>query len=148
MLIRQYAYFALRSERTAATDIAARVGLEPDQVMVRGSKRADPVLPVSHAWQIVCRLPGLPVDDLITHLLDRLEPFADEIGRLVTEGDVHACMQVVRHFDEGEDEDLSTGVDGLVKLAGQHQLLGWHLNRRTLNFLTATNADLDVDEYG
>jgi hypothetical protein len=38
--------------------------------------------------------------------------------------------------------------DGLEKLAGQHQLLGSHLNREVLDFLTEVGAELDADEYG
>jgi hypothetical protein len=31
---------------------------------------------------------------------------------------------------------------------GQHQLLGWVLDREVLEFLPAVDAVLDVDEYG
>ncbi|SCF37360.1 hypothetical protein GA0070215_12153 [Micromonospora marina] len=55
-------------------------------------------------------------------------------------------MRVFEH-PAGEPEDLSGPVDGLQKLPGQHQLLGWHLDRRTLEFLRLTGAELDIDEY-
>jgi hypothetical protein len=38
--------------------------------------------------------------------------------------------------------------DGLEKLSGQHQLLGWHLDRHVLNFLSEVGAEFDADEYG
>ena len=38
--------------------------------------------------------------------------------------------------------------DGAVKLGGQHQLLGWRLERPVLDFLHLMGAELDVDEYG
>jgi hypothetical protein len=59
-------------------------------------------------------------------------------------------MQVVRVFEhpDGEAEDFGSPVEGMVKLSGQHQLLGWHLVTRTLEFLQLTRAELDVDEYG
>ena len=62
-------------------------------------------------------------------------------------------LQVVRYLDDdqGEDEKLTEVTkDGrqLVKLSGQHQLLGWHLDRRALDFLQRTHAEVDVDEYG
>jgi hypothetical protein len=49
--------------------------------------------------------------------------------------------------DEGEEEEI-TEIDGLEKLPGQHQLLGWHLSRPTMEFLLDIGAELDVDEYG
>ncbi|WP_231948641.1 hypothetical protein [Jiangella alkaliphila] len=60
-----------------------------------------------------------------------------------------STLQVVRIFDhpDGEEEAVPPSVDGLTKLAGQHQLLGWHLDARTLDFLRTTRAELDVDEY-
>ena len=36
----------------------------------------------------------------------------------------------------------------MEKLPRQHQLLGWHLGPEVLDFLAATGAELDVDEYG
>ncbi|MFG3700121.1 hypothetical protein ACGF5C_19695 [Micromonospora sp. NPDC047620] len=48
---------------------------------------------------------------------------------------------------DGEEEDLSSPVEGWQKLPGQHQLLGWHLDGRALEFLRLTGAELDVDEY-
>jgi sirohydrochlorin ferrochelatase len=38
--------------------------------------------------------------------------------------------------------------DGLVKLSGQHQLLGWHVSGDVLDFVREVHAEIDVDEYG
>ena len=51
--------------------------------------------------------------------------------------------------DEGEEEEIPPiDEDGLEKLSGQHQLLGWRLDSDTMAFLVAVGAFLDVDEYG
>ncbi|GAA3471937.1 hypothetical protein GCM10018965_064900 [Nonomuraea roseola] len=105
----------------------------------------------------MCREPGLTVDEMIAHLIDRVEPFSQAIGQLAEElnqgqGDDGSCavLQVVRYLDDedGEEEDLCSPQRGFEKIAGQHQLLGWHLDRRVLYFLISTRAELDVDEYG
>ncbi|GAA3008511.1 DUF4279 domain-containing protein [Streptosporangium longisporum] len=156
MRISQHAYFALRSTTMTPAQITARIGLEPDEVTLRGSRSADPPRPIAYAWKIVCREPALTVDEMITRLLDRAEPFSHTIALLVQELDQEdddcgssAVLQVVRHLDDedGEEEDL-TSPPGFEKITGQHQLLGWHLDRRVLAFLTTTGAELDVDEYG
>jgi hypothetical protein len=62
-----------------------------------------------------------------------------------------SCLQLVRFFndDEGEDEEEVSPPDApLQKLAGQHQLLGWHLDADSLNFLSRIGAETDADEYG
>ncbi|MFI7617314.1 DUF4279 domain-containing protein [Nonomuraea terrae] len=157
MRVRQYVYFALKTETRKATEITARIGLEPDETTVRGSRTAEPPRPVAHAWKIVCREPGLTIDEMIAHVVDRVEPFSQAVGQLAEElnqdqGDDGSCavLQVVRYLDDedGEEEDLCSPQQGFEKIAGQHQLLGWHLDRRVLQFLISTRAELDVDEYG
>lgn len=61
-----------------------------------------------------------------------------------------AALRVVRFFgaEQGQEEQPAPYGEQLVKLPGRHQLLGWTLSRRTLEFLVASGADLDVDEYG
>jgi hypothetical protein len=62
---------------------------------------------------------------------------------------VVAVLQIVRYLDDDNgDEEQLTGVGDLEKLSGQHQLLGWHLGRRVVQFLDEVDAELDVDEYG
>ena len=103
-------------------------------------------------------------DEQLAVLLDRLVPHANNIAALAAalrtaDGLVPgsrdaAQLSVARWFNigDGEEED-----DGLVTLddarvieraGGQHQLLGWCLDRRTLEFLHAVGAELNVDEYG
>jgi hypothetical protein len=155
MLVSQYAYFALTSTRVSAAEITARLGIEPDEVVVRGGRQAEPARPSTHRWRVACRKPGLTVDGQITQIIGRLFDHAERIGALAVELDrIDGCpgasvLQVVRVFEhpDGEEEDLTSRVEGLQKLPGQHQLLGWHLDARTLEFLRLTRAELDVDEY-
>nr|WP_255279509.1 hypothetical protein [Actinomadura madurae] len=87
--------------------------------------------------------------------MDRLFEHAERIGALALELDgagegwPAATLQVVRMFEhpDGEEEDRPAPVGGLEKLPGQHQLLGWHLDGRVLEFLRLTRAELDIDEY-
>lgn len=156
MLISQYAYFALKSTSMPAAEITARLGIEPDEAVTRGSRRAaDPVIPAAHCWRVVCRTPGMTVDEQASHIVERLHMHACRIGALAAEldrtdgGPGSAVLQIVRVFEHpaGEPEDLRVSVGGLEKLPGQHQLLGWHLDRRLLEFLRLTGAELDIDEY-
>lgn len=152
--ISQYVYFALSSETVSAAAITARLGVEPDSVGVRGSRRSMPPLPARHRWAIECRRPGLTVDEQAAQVLTRVRPVAGSVRTLTATGDVSAVLQVVRYFngDEGEPEHQARVVTGegrvLHRLAGQHQLLGWHLAVEDLAFLASIPADLDIDEYG
>ena len=152
--IRQYVYFRLFSEVVTADAITEVLGVDPDTVSVRGSKQINPPVPVTHSWQLRSDQPGLTVDDQIEQLVHRLHPLEGRIRELVATTDVEAVLQIVRHFDaeDGEQEILDavgspTG-EVLTKLAGQHQLLGWHLDAQTLTFLSSIGADIDCDEYG
>jgi Domain of unknown function (DUF4279) len=148
--IKQYAYFGISSEVLTAETIAARIGLAPDKTQTRGSRLVDPLRPMRHKWEIGSYERGLDISAHVAVVLARLEPARDEIRVLVREGDVQAWLQLVRDFDaaDGEEEIVDETPDGLVKLSGQHQLLGWHLSRDTLAFLHDIGAELDADEYG
>ncbi|MET8229855.1 DUF4279 domain-containing protein [Micromonospora sp. NPDC005298] len=61
--VHQYAYFALRSERLSAQEMTARVGLEPDRVMVRGSRMPEIPIPRAHGWEVTCPLSASPLDE-------------------------------------------------------------------------------------
>jgi Domain of unknown function (DUF4279) len=154
MRIRQYVYFALRSDTLPASAITARLVVEPDSILVRGAERPTPPVPACHVWEIECRLPGLSVDEQAARVLNRLRPVAERVQALTATDTVSAVLQVVRYFhaDDGEDETLDRMVtdNGLVleKLPGQHQLLGWHLTTEDLVLLASMSATLDVDEYG
>lgn len=143
MPLRQYSYFALFSRHTPADAMTSRLGITPDEVTVRGSRLTEPTaVPVDHSWKVVCREPGLRVDEQITRILDRLEPHRDRIGDLTrhlarTGGG--AVLQIVRYFD-ATGQARPGAVDA-------PSLFGWHLDRETLDFLSATGAGLDIDEY-
>ncbi|MEU2111653.1 DUF4279 domain-containing protein [Streptomyces sp. NPDC019507] len=144
MPLNQYVYFALSSERTAAKEMAAVLGIEPDETTVRASRLAEPPMPVCHRWKIVCRAPGRRVDEQVAQVLDRLRPHVGRIAelarRLDQEGEGHsAVLQVVRYFNDDECANNA-------ERSGSN-LFGWHLGRDVLEFLDATGAVLDVDEY-
>jgi hypothetical protein len=152
----QFAYFALHSPSVSAEEMTARLGLEPDESSIRGSRTPVPPRPAAHAWMVVCRERGLTVDEQIDQIMRRLRPHRDSIAALSRElaardpGQAGAVLEVVRDFDDpdGEEEQLSPPDAYFQKLAGQHQLLGWSLDGEVLEFLVATGAHLDVDEYG
>ena len=127
------------------------MGLAPDRALVRGSRTADPPRPRFHVWEIRCDESGLRIDEQIERVIVRVEPIRTAIRDLVAEpGDVRAWLQMVRYFhaEDGDEEVIDETPEGLVKLSGQHQLLGWHVDRRVLSFLSDIGADLDADEYG
>lgn len=89
---------------------------------------------------------------MITALVDRLEPYASAIGGLAEELDRDepghtAVLQVVRFFGEDE-EDEDSEEEWMTEVPTRPRPLGWHLDRRVLDFLQTTRAELDVDEYG
>jgi hypothetical protein len=144
---------------TTAAEITARLRIEPDHFRVKGSRIKNPDRPAAHGWQVHCDLPGLSVSDQIDAVIDRVIDKKVEIAKLVVDlkseaNPGSAVLQVVRYFNDknGEEEngDSVTMPDGTTfeKLSGQHQLLGWHLGRRTLDFLDHVGAVIDVDEYG
>jgi hypothetical protein len=148
--IKQYVYFGISSEVLTAEKIAERIGLEPDKTMVRASRTEDPPRPRRHKWELGSYEPGLDISDHVSRVIARVEPARDAIRALVDDGDVQAWLQFVRTFgaDDGEEEIIEETPEGLVKLSGQHQLLGWHLHRNVLTFLHDVGAEIDADEYG
>jgi hypothetical protein len=151
MRIKQRCFFGIRTDDMPADEITSRLGLEPDGVLVRASRSVEPPRPAVHLWHVSCDDPGLRVDDQVERVLLRLESKIDAIADLVRELGADdrgsAVLQIARFFDypDGEEDDGDYGVEGG---SGQHQLLGWHLDRRVLDFLQRTHAELDVDEYG
>ncbi|MFG3344019.1 DUF4279 domain-containing protein [Streptomyces sp. NPDC048018] len=143
MPLHQYAYFALFSRHTSADDMTSQLGITPDEVAVRGSRFTEPaVVPVDHAWMVVCRDPGLRVDEQITRILDRLQPHTERVcalaAHLASTGG-GAVLNVVRYFN-----DIEHAQQGV---ADTPNLFGWHLDRRILDFLRATGVELGIDEY-
>ncbi|MEY9863994.1 hypothetical protein ABH935_009648 [Catenulispora sp. GAS73] len=152
MLISQYAYFGLSSLVIPAAEMTAILGIAPDEISVRGSRRGEPrPHPPLHRWKIVCREPAMSVDQQVERIMERLAPHGDAIAALARRLDAEdgdqsgAVLEIVRKFnhDEGQDRLASTPPE----LIDGHDLLGWHLDRAVLEFLQATGAVLDVDEY-
>ncbi|MFF6984602.1 DUF4279 domain-containing protein [Streptomyces sp. NPDC008343] len=114
------------------------------------SRRSAPVaVPASHRWKVVCRERGLRVDEQITRVARGLWPHAERVVELARwleaeEGSGGAAvLQVVRYVnDSGEATGHSLPVP-----VDQPNLFGWHRDRDVLDFLAATRAVLDVDEY-
>jgi hypothetical protein len=152
-------YFRIWSDTITSSDITARLGIEPDDFKVRGSRSQNPPIPRLHQWSVNCDEPSLRIDDQIAMVVTRLEPYRSKIAdlslELASENSLGGAeLQVVRYFDDqdGEEEFQREALlpDGSVleTLPGQHQLLGWHLDATTLDFLQAVRAEVDVDEYG
>lgn len=151
--ISQYAYFSLSSETVTAATITGSLGIEPDEIKVRGARDAARVIPRAHEWRVTARRDNCSVNDMVSELLQRLDPVIEKIATIVREMPVQARLQLVRVFDDPEGvEDEGTTPEmaarGWEKLDGQHHLLGWRLDRQTLAYLERTDAELDVDEYG
>jgi hypothetical protein len=53
MLVHQYVYFALSSNQVSAAEITARLLVDPDEVVIRGSRHVEPARPASHSWKVV-----------------------------------------------------------------------------------------------
>lgn len=107
--IRQYSYFAVSSQTMSADDMSARIGLQPDQKRRRGSCRAEPtVVPLQHSWMVCADQPGVPMDEQIREVVDRVLPYR---GRNCGSGRRAWLLRqrlppVVRYFDDpcGEEE--------------------------------------------
>ncbi len=147
--INQYTYFAIRSEKLSCEEIEAKIGIRADRYEILNMKRRehDPTLPLINSWELICN-DNIPIDEQIESLTKRLMPSSPSLQRLAATEAVTATLQVVRYLDDedGESEIISRH-GNLVKLSGQHQLLGWHINAETLAFLASIKAEVDVDEY-
>ncbi|MFI1067919.1 DUF4279 domain-containing protein [Streptomyces spororaveus] len=145
MSLTQYVYFAISSVGTTADEITQLLGVEPDEVTVRGSLTTSPrIIPFCHCWKVFCREPGLRVDEQLDMVIGRLRPHMEAITNLTTrlateEGPGGAILQVERYFN-WHDEQPSGSPDDT-------NLFGWHLDRAVVDFLAATGAELDVGEY-
>jgi hypothetical protein len=156
--MRQYCYFAVSSQLVTADSMAAEIGLEPDVKGVRGSRMPDPPRPVAHSWRIDAQDGNASVDEQLVQIVQRLLPYVDQIAVLTKrlaedsseDGHGGAALQVVRYFNDpdGAEEIGGIAAGGLMKLGGQQQLLGWHLDHQILRFMEHVGAELDVDEYG
>lgn len=154
MRVRQRVYLKVTSAALSPHAISNLVGLEPTESAAMGSRDPVLVLPRFHMWSYASGVDeAATLEDhlgpLVSVLLEHTAGFkaASDHGETWTE------LQVVRYFkDGGEDFDESTyGLDpdsSLVRLGGQHPLLGWHLEPDVLRLLSSCGMALDVDEYG
>lgn len=85
--------------------------IEPDKVMIRGSRRAEPPSPVKHGWEVICDDRGMTVDEQVRKVIDRVRPRQAAIAELTREPDARCwtVLEIVRYFDDqtGEEEELS-----------------------------------------
>ncbi|MFC6013389.1 DUF4279 domain-containing protein [Nocardia lasii] len=146
MKIRQYSYFALHSETMSALEMAALLPMDPDETSVLGSKSAQHRIPRNHSWKIV-RRSAESIDDQIEHLIARVTPILPQLISLTQRPDVRAGMQVVRIYNDSEG--VHGAPDGTLWSEARTwpRPLGWHLSLPVLEFLVATGAELDIDEY-
>ncbi|WP_107654613.1 DUF4279 domain-containing protein [Nocardia suismassiliense] len=150
MKVRQYCYFAVKSEVVSAAEVGAWLGMDADAVLVMGSKSAERRIPRCHSWKIIERDAGCSADgigDQIQRLVERLSPVRDRLIELTARDEVSSVLQVVRYF--GDPDGVSGAPDGSSpEQAGQwSRPFGWHLSMAVLEFLSATGTELDVDEY-
>ncbi|WP_319944100.1 DUF4279 domain-containing protein [Nocardia aurantia] len=142
----QYCYFALKSDMWPAADIAVRLGMEPDEVLVRGSRSSEHVIPRCHAWKVV-RRSDESVDQQIQQLVDRLDPIRSALVSVCADDKVTAVMQVVRYFHHRDGVQAAPEGTSWEQAQGWPRPLGWHLSAPVLEFLSSTRTELDVDEY-
>jgi hypothetical protein len=79
MRIRQHAYLAVRSTILSVDEITASLGLDPDKVLVRGSKLADPPRPAANSWKLCSEEPRLTVDAHLGQLVERATPITPQL---------------------------------------------------------------------
>jgi len=132
--LEQYSYFALKSHTVSVAEMTRRLGLEPDEGVVWGSRHPDRDVPRVHTWKIIRR--GVEtVDEQVQHLVDRLLPVRDELVRLAADPDIDAIMQVVRYFND-DGAAYAEQAPGGLRLVPQ-----------TVAFLADVGAWIDFDEY-
>ncbi|MFE5480465.1 DUF4279 domain-containing protein [Nocardia sp. NPDC056541] len=146
MKIRQYSYFALYSATMSAVEMAAQLQMDPDEAVVLGSKSAQHRIPRAHRWEIVRRSTE-SIDEQIEHLIARLDPVLSQVILLTKQPDVSAGMNVVRYYDDPDGVHGAPGGTPWAQARTWPRPLGWHLSAPVLEFLLATGAELDIDEY-
>ena len=159
MRVRQRAYFGVWSATLTPPEITGALGIEPDEVMARGARRAGPPpTPKYHLWKVLSGLPMEgPVGPHLEAIMPRIEPAKDRFRDLLHGDDgTFARLELVRHFEAG-DEDFDEETYGLgekelakgwKRLSGQHPFLGFAIERQVIAFLDYIGAYMDIDEYG
>jgi Domain of unknown function (DUF4279) len=153
--VRQHADLILTSKVVEPSVISERIGLVPDEVRLMGSRHSDPpaMRPAAHIWELRSGLPdGVPLSDHFTSLLAKVDGSAERLRALLADGRVAGCIQVARHFEPGpEDPEIiepGRQVGDLVRLGGQHPLVGFEIEPALVAFAAAAGLGFDFDEYG
>lgn len=150
MKIRQYAHFDVGSDVFDPSQITAALLIEPTQVLWRGARSTEPMLPRTNLWQYRATGSGC-IDDLVRELVDVFEPLADRLRHLTGDGAAWIVIRIMRSFDDPDGVEEDEGGDDLsenfVKVGGQHQLVGFHLDVALMARLVALDCALDFDEY-
>ena len=143
--VRQYVHFSITSQHVTASEITARLGIEPDEVTVRGSRLTDPATPPTHAWTITCTQPGLSVDQQLLRIVSRLRPCFDDV--IALSGELAAAdpeyggvsLELVSYPDAHPAAGETAAGVGVLDPLRQ-----WALERDAIQFLLATNAALGL----
>lgn len=149
MKVKQYCYFAVKSEIVSAAEVGARLGMAADVVTVLGSKRPG-LFPRCHSWKLVDRdieRDSDGIGDQIQRLVDRLSPVRSRLITLTASPDISSVMRVVRYFDDPEGVQAAPADTPLDQTRHWSRAFGWHLSLPIIEFLSSTRTDLDVDEY-
>ncbi|MFD7845487.1 DUF4279 domain-containing protein [Nocardia sp. NPDC059764] len=146
MKIRQYSYFQLVSSVVSAAEMTIRLGVEPDEVEVKGTTRAGGRVRGVHTWRIEDSVEGA-IDDQIERLIDRLEPGRAQLIAMTSDPDIWSRLSVVRYFHDPDGVHYAPGGTPIDEVRDWPRPLGWNLSVPTLQFLTSTATSLDVDEY-
>jgi hypothetical protein len=132
VLVQQRVYFMVKSEELTAEQIAERVGMRPDRVMVRGSRQAAPAVPACHGWQVDTSVDrSVWLDEQIRLLIARVAPAAPRIGELVASGRAAASLVVVRSYRPGRPVSP----------------IGFAIDIEAIRVLHQAAATVDFDEY-
>ncbi len=149
--IRQYAHFDISSDVFTPDQITGKLLIEPTTARQKGSRSAEPPIPRTNLWQYRAVGSGC-VDDLIRELLDVFEPVQGSIRQLTANDASSIQIRFMRSFNDAdgveEDEGPADLPTNLVRVEGQHQLLGFHLDTQLMARLVALGCALDFDEYG
>ena len=152
--VRQYVCFAISSPSIPPDAITGLLLLEADEVKPKGSRIAGPSpVPRAHLWKLMSgRADTSSLIEHIAALMAKLEPREHEIQTLLSSSDADGWIRAVRRFGAGaEDDDIVEPgrlVGGLERLRGQHPLLGFALDHRTIELAARMHVGFDFDEYG
>lgn len=147
MHARQHLHFSITSRHVTASEITDRLGMQPDEIAVRGSRLAHPVTPPAHAWTITCKQPGLSVSNQLIQIVARLRTILTRVTALsaeLAEADPEhggACLELVTYLED-HAVDAETPPEEPIDPLQQ-----WALEREILHFLLTTTPAFDLDIY-